>query len=474
MDSDVLMDKVKGAWAGKTIGCTYGLPTEFGYCSRLVPDELVIKWDGHEIYEDWVRNTGNDDVYMNFTFVKVIDKYGIDAPADSFAVAFAGEKYHLWHANQQGRYNVLHGLMPPACGHWMNNPHADDIDFQIEADFAGIMNPGSVDAASRLCDVTGHVMNYGDGWYGGVYVAAMYSLAFVSDDMDYVVNEALKAIPEGARYRRCMEDVIRWHAENPSDWKAVWQLLQDNWCECFACPDLVKSPMNIDAVINSAYVLMGLLYGEKDFFKTMDIAMRCGQDSDCNPATAAGILGTMLGYSNIPEKWTSQVEEIASLDYARTGYSLEDVYRICYNQALASIASNGGRVDGSSVRIKPGRVHAVRFEQCFEGQTFDCRVPVGRPLQESETVSFNGTGIILCGGMNWVWETEGDSYVAQIEVSIDGQEPQTVDMPVAHHDRRDDIFFRFGLEPGDHELEVRLLNPDPAWPVWFNSYCVFK
>ena len=35
------------------------------------------------------------------------------------------------------RYNLLRGLKPPASGHWRNNPEADDIDFQIEADFIG-------------------------------------------------------------------------------------------------------------------------------------------------------------------------------------------------------------------------------------------------------------------------------------------------------------------------------------------------
>ena len=38
-------------------------------------------------------------------------------------------------------------------------------------------------------------------------------------------------------------------------------------------------PFNIDATINSAYIVIGLLYGQGDFAKTMDIATRCGQDS---------------------------------------------------------------------------------------------------------------------------------------------------------------------------------------------------
>jgi hypothetical protein len=41
-------------------------------------------------------------------------------------------------------------------------------------------------------------MNYGDGWYGGVYVGAMYTLAFVSNDVNHVVTHALKTIPPQA------------------------------------------------------------------------------------------------------------------------------------------------------------------------------------------------------------------------------------------------------------------------------------
>ena len=58
---------------------------------------------------------------------------------------------------------------------------------------------------------------------------------------------------------------------------------------------LVKTVMKLDVRINGAYVYMGLLYGDGDFWKSMNIAMRCGLDSDCNPSTVGGILGTALG-----------------------------------------------------------------------------------------------------------------------------------------------------------------------------------
>ena len=200
-----LLDKIKGGWAGQTIGCTYGGPTEFKFNGTMIQEYTPIPWPEHYI-KWWYENTPGlyDDVYMDLTFVEVFDRLGIDAPVDSLAAAFANAGYVLWHANQAARYNILNGIRPPESGHWLNNPHADDLDFQIEADFAGLMSPGMPNAASEFCDRAGHIMNYGDGWYGGVYVAAMYSLSFVSDDIGFIVEEALKTIPEQSRYHRCM------------------------------------------------------------------------------------------------------------------------------------------------------------------------------------------------------------------------------------------------------------------------------
>ena len=35
LSKDVLLDKIKGGWAGQTIGCTYGGPTEFRYSTFI-------------------------------------------------------------------------------------------------------------------------------------------------------------------------------------------------------------------------------------------------------------------------------------------------------------------------------------------------------------------------------------------------------------------------------------------------------
>ena len=334
LSSAKLLDKIRGGWAGQTIGCSYGGPTEFRFCGTMIQDYTPIPWPEGYIRQWFEEFPGlYDDVYMDLTFVEVFERLGVDAPADSLARSFADAGYVLWHANQAARYNILNGIRPPESGHWLNNPHADDIDFQIEADFAGLMSPGMPNAAAEICDRAGHIMNYGDGWYGGVYVAAMYSLAFVSDDIGFVVREALKTIPEESRYHRCMSDVIAWHERWPDDWKRTWFECEKKWSSDIGCPDGVFVPFNIDATINSAYILIGLLYGGGDFAKTLDIATRCGQDSDCNPASAAGILGTMIGYDAIPERWMRNLREVEGLNFAYTDISLDRAYRMSFGQA---------------------------------------------------------------------------------------------------------------------------------------------
>jgi len=192
ISKEVLLDKIKGGWAGQTIGCTYGGPTEFKYRGAIIHEKTPIIWYDDYCKDIFAEDPGlYDDVYMDLTFLEVMQKEGINAPAESFAKAFANADYKLWHANQAARYNILHGIMPPASGHWKNNPHADDIDFQIEADFIGMICPGMVNTASNFSDKIGHIMNYGDGWYGGVYMGAMYALAYVNNDIYTIITEAL-------------------------------------------------------------------------------------------------------------------------------------------------------------------------------------------------------------------------------------------------------------------------------------------
>ena len=457
MSREVLMDKIRGGWAGQIIGCTYGGPTEFNYAT-IIPDKVNIPWHEHIVKEWFDNNPGlYDDVYMDLSFVDVFAKEGLDAPVESFANAFAYAGFNLWHANQQARYNIMNGILPPESGNWVNNPHADDIDFQIEADYAGLMTPGMPNSAAFYSDGIGHIMNYGDGWYGGLYMAAMYSLAFVSDDVEFVVTEALKTIPEQSRFHKCMSDVIRWCKEY-DDWQLTWLYTNRDYNFDIGCPEGVFTMYDIDAVINSAYVVIGLMYGQKDFFKTMDISCRCGCDSDCNPASAAGILGTMIGYEAIPECWRAPVEEVADIPFKYTEISFNKASELSFAQALQVIERGGGSVGEEDVTIKTQKPETVRLEQCFTGHWPKEVQFIRRSIGLVDKVCFEGNGIVIRYNFIKGSDFNAEGYVAKVDVKLDGEHYSTLSLPASGLGESPEFFYAYNLPAAAHTLSFDWTN----------------
>jgi hypothetical protein len=453
----VLADKIKGGWAGQTIGCTYGGPTEFRYKGSFIPGTQPIPWTETSIVDAYGRSPGlYDDVYMDLTFVDVFEKQGLDAPAAALAKAFAEAPYPLWHANQMARSNILRGLAPPESGHWLNNPHADDIDFQIEADFAGLMSPGMPQTAAGICDRVGHIMNYGDGWYGGLYIATMISAAFISNDIPRIVEESLRAIPDASAFARTQRDVIAGWREAPNDWQATWFKILRRWSAEVGCPDGVFSPFDIDAKINCAWVVLALLYGRGDFGRTLDIAARCGDDSDCNPASAGGILGVVLGYDRIPLEWRSGLAKVEDRPFPFVNLSLRQAYDLSLKHALAAIAARGGRVEGEAIVLPVESPRPAKLEIGFEGHFPVERRTIGVNLVNDLSFEFEGCGFALGGEAL----AEGaDPYRFRVEMWIDGTLSETAELPTNSHDRRETLFWKYGLLPGRHRVLLRLLNP---------------
>jgi len=469
-----LKDKIMGGWAGQTIGVTFGGPYEFRFEGTFIGDYQPLLWYDGYLKKTMLENPGlYDDLYMDLTFVDVFEKWGLDAPLDSFANAYAHAGYMLWHANQAGRYNLLNGIKAPASGYWLNNPHADCIDYQIESDFAGLMSPGMPNTASAISDGIGHIMNYGDGWYGGVFIGALYSMAFTSNDIPYLIGEALKTIPKKSEFYQCVRDVTNWYKKYPADWKQTWLEVQKKWANDIGCPDGVFAPFNIDAKVNAAYVVMGLLYGGGDFTKSLEIATRCGQDADCNPSTVGGILGTVLGYNKIPAYWKMGLKEAEGIDFKYTTMSLNNVYEIGFSHALKNIVRNGGKVDQDKISIRLQSPLPVKWEKSFEGHYPVAKIPVQWSDNKTEIdFDFEGIGFVLKGDAS-EWGSESD-YVFDTELYIDGQLVERPKLPVNYTTRRYELCWKYQLPKAKHQVRFRILNPSESHRINLGEAIIYS
>ncbi len=336
------------------------------------------------------------------------------------------------------------------------------------------MAPGMPNTAAKIGDGIGHIMNYGDGWYGGVYVGAMYSLAFTSTDINYVVKEALKTIPSQSTFYECISDVITWHNKYPADWKQTWFELQKKWSDDYGCPDGVFNAFNIDAKINAAYIVLGLLYGQGDFTKTMEISARAGQDADCNPSSAGGILGTMVGYDKIPAYWKMGLKEAEDIDFKYTTMSLNDVYQMGYKHALQVITKNGGKINGNTISIQAETALPVRLEQSFEGHFPVEKRSLNKNLENEFTFNFSGIGFVLKGEAlsSKVKDYKGDFYFTA-DLYVDGVKTETSKLPVWYTTRKLELFWKYQLSKGDHTVKVKLLNPSPDFELRMSEIIVY-
>jgi hypothetical protein len=491
---EVLKDKIAGGWAGKMVGVTYGAPTEFKAQGRIYEDS--IKWKPSDIK----GSMWQDDIYVQLTFLMSMDKYGMDAPSKKYQEMFAKAGYGLWHANMQARKNYYDSIFAPLSGTPEYNLHADDIDFQIEADYIGFMCPGMPQSALAIADKIGRIMNYGDGVYGGIFVAALYAEAYFESDILKIIEKALLSIPAESDYYKIIKDVIKLYNHYPSDWRASWKELEDKWGDVHICK--AGTTFNIDAKLNGAYIAMGLLYGEGDPMKTLEISTRCGQDSDCNPSNALAVLGVIKGFSGLPENMQEGVKAVGDSTFIFTTYSFNSAVTSTYNYALQLINKDGGEVTDNKIRIKTQLPVAPQNEVAFPNLVFDKAISVfgenawsfkgkwkelevkGRDGQirkqskfaekagEELEIAFTGTGISVEGN----WYKDG----GKADIYLDGKLHRSIDTyyDFANQQHTESIWHVVNLEPGDHKVRLVVKGdkrPESAGTrVYITSATIFK
>lgn len=452
MSKSQLKDKIKGGWAGQMIGVSFANTRSFSTVNSLSALQKGYISGAFQQQPD-----AYDDLFMDLTFVEAIETKGFDCKSNVLAKAYSDGNFALSHANRLGKHNFLHGVKPPLSGHWTNNPHADDADFQLEADFIGLMSPGMPATALHIADRVGHIMCFGDGFYGGVYVANLYSLAFRYNKIEKIVTESIKSIPVRTKFYDCVSEAVELHAKYPADWRRAKIEILKKWRTQIRCPEGEnEEDKRPDAKLSAAFLTLGLLYGNNHFSRTMEITSSLCQHSDNHIATAAGILGTLSGYKKIPDVWKDGLAEIEERNFKYGALSLKAGYETSFKHALKNIERNGGKIRNRDLDILVQQPVEAKVERSFEGHYLsEVRTLDNGIVANQLEFDFEGVGFLLSGDA--LSNGTSSDHVFEADMYINNKLVETTYLPASA--KRSELFWKYQLPHGKHKVRIVLLNP---------------
>ena len=342
------VDKLKGGWIAQMAAARWMANMEFNgaYAGKLAPESALTTWTPGTVNNAFGAEA--DETWAEIPYLDALHVYGIRATWEQFGNSWRDSMMPdsaIYSANLLARNNLKKGMLAPWSGHFRNTAgNAENQTWQMESNWTGLVAPGMVNAALDINWRAGHVALFGDALNGGAMITAMQSTAFFAKSLDEIIQAGRTAVPEGSKYREMVEDVLKWHTENPTDYAKVWQLIFDKWSNANrACKPTCST--TLDTKINGAYVLLGMLFGNGNFEDTVKYAARAGEDGDCTANDSGSIIGTWLGLSKLDPKYSSALD--ANAKFIGTDYTFQKTIDNSTEAARAIVTYMGGSVTGT-------------------------------------------------------------------------------------------------------------------------------
>ena len=353
LSDEKLIDKIYGGWLGRCAGCLLGKPVE-GLNKEEIERWLRIA-DAYPLDDyfpplqnlpeeaDWLKSRASrlevlrghidhmvrdDDIDYTIINLHILETHGFKFTTKDVGEAWLSNLPFLqvYTAERAAYRNLVNGLTPPETATHMN-PYREWIGAQIRADMWGYVTPGMPEYGAELAFREARLSHVKNGIYGEMFIAAMISAAFATSDIEEIISIGLSEIPAGSRLSEAAKDVIEWRRKY-SDWRESWRRINEKYGHYH----------RVHTINNAALVLLGLLYGEGDFERSITISVMGGWDTDCNGATVGSILGVLLGAERMPEKWISPLNDrVESFVVGYNNSQISDLAKRTFNLAKRAL-----------------------------------------------------------------------------------------------------------------------------------------
>ena len=317
--------KVLGCWMGKNIGGTLGAPMEW----RRQVNNLAF----------YAQELGgeplpNDDLDIQLLWLVALEELGIEVTAQRLAEYWTLYLTPHWSEYGIAKTNMRAGLVPPMSG-TLFNEYKDSCGCFLRSEIWACLAPGNPRLAVRYALQDG-MIDHGDGegTYAEVFCAALESAAFVLQDVQALIQVALSYIPENCGVAGAVREALAcyqagktWREARDAILEKYRGMMFFNMRAMISDEDYARGfgtgQRGWDAPSNIGIIIIGLLYGEGDFGRSVCTAVNCGEDTDCTGATLGSLFGILHGIEGIPEAWIAPIGrkiKTACLNLGELGY----------------------------------------------------------------------------------------------------------------------------------------------------------
>lgn len=385
-------ERVYAGVLGKIIGVYLGRPFE-GWAHRSIMKHLgPITYYVHEKLGMPLIVT-DDDISGTLTFLRAFEDTGCNpdlTPQDigeTWLNYLIEKRTILWwggmgNSTEHTAYlRLKSGIKAPQSGSAALNGKvvSEQIGAQIFVDGWAMLCPGDPEKAADFARRAGSVSHDGEAIYGAQVVAALEAEAFIENDVNKLIDTALRFIPSDSIIRRLIDELRALNAREP-DWMKAREWVEANY-------GYDKYGGNCHMVPNHGLIILSLLYAEDDFSRALEIVNTAGWDTDCNSANVGAFFGIKNGLAGLETgpDWRGPVADRIEMASADGGRAITDAL----HESIKII--NMGRSLAGQEAISPN--DGARFHFSLPGAVQGFEVAGGKakleniPLGESRALS---------------------------------------------------------------------------------------
>ena len=310
MNRRILRDKILGCFNGKNVGGTLGAPLEGKNGFFDIEYFLQPNIEGNP--------QPNDDLDLQISSLNAVRRFGRNVNSEILAEYYNIFVVPSWAEYGVGKSNLRRGIPTPISGYHANR-YKDSCGSFIRSEIWACLCPGHPELATRYAYFDSSIDHADEGTYGEVFWAAVQSAAFVESDVKKLIDIGLSYIPKESALYKGITLVVSSY-ENGKTYEETRDIIfkeipgafsyQHTKLKDIKLTEYEPAKAGFDAPQNIAIAILGLLYGEGDFGKSMLLAVNCGEDADCSAGSLGATLGIILGNSSLPEKWIKPINDV--------------------------------------------------------------------------------------------------------------------------------------------------------------------